>query len=414
MKGEAVALSCLVDEQKPLPMLGTSPGPDPDRPVIDRRDACATRFESNLWMSAMLRSGAVDGVWTMDIEDDRNLWINDEFWGLLGAQTPGPLAVYDAFRALMFHRDLPAMRDSLVQLRANPNRPVDQICRFRHVNGATVWLRFRGSITREDSGQSRRVIGAYSDISEQKRLEEKLLASRRDCARGHGELRAFAYGVSHDLKAPVNMAKMLIGEVLADEVGCLSADQTDLLNHTSCAIDRMGDLIEGVLEYAHLVGEAPTTRWLDLNLCLRDVLDDLDPLIAQSGGRIKIGPLPSIEGDAQQIATLFRNLIDNALRYVDEDTAPHVEVSGHSSEGQVKIRIADNGCGIEPRHYTRIFAMFARLHTRDRHTGNGLGLAVCERVARNHMGRIVVESIPAKGSIFTVILPQEPSPCKTH
>jgi light-regulated signal transduction histidine kinase (bacteriophytochrome) len=131
--------------------------------------------------------------------------------------------------------------------------------------------------------------------------------------------------------------------------------------------------------------------------------------IAQSGAQITRGALPAIHGNPVRFQCLLQNLLGNALKYVAPDVAPRVRVAAAREGGFWLFEVADNGIGIEPRHFERIFEPFKRLHARSRYDGTGLGLAICRKIVEGFGGRIWVNSTPRAGSTFsfTVRIQQE-------
>ncbi|MEJ5197553.1 MAG: ATP-binding protein, partial [Anaerolineae bacterium] len=153
---------------------------------------------------------------------------------------------------------------------------------------------------------------------------------------------------------------------------------------------------------------APT----DPNLAVHSALSDLEMEIVESNAIVECDTLPTVLADASQLALLFRHLIGNALKFRGE-AAPRVRIraraaagSGTSGAGRFwEFAVQDNGIGIEPQYFDRIFVLFQRLHTRKKYAGSGIGLALCKRIVERHGGRIWVESVPGQGSTFYFTLP---------
>ena len=142
------------------------------------------------------------------------------------------------------------------------------------------------------------------------------------------------------------------------------------------------------------------------------VLSDLEVRLEETGGTVTLADIPSIEADPVHMRQLLQNLIGNALKFARPETPPVVNVTAEivqsrDPEGQATLRlsIADNGIGIEPRHHERIFGIFERLHGRGKYEGTGVGLAVCRKIVEQHRGYIKVASVPGEGTTFTIFLP---------
>jgi len=161
---------------------------------------------------------------------------------------------------------------------------------------------------------------------------------------------------------------------------------------------------------------------VDLNKVAREVLSDLEVRLKETGGRVDLSEIPAIEAEPLQMRQLFQNLLGNALKFNSPGRAPIVSVhgeiigaeedlAGSSSEARTQqlcqITFEDNGIGFDEKYVDRIFAMFQRLHGRNKYEGTGMGLAICRRIAEHHGGSITARSIPGTGSTFTVTIPTE-------
>ena len=135
-----------------------------------------------------------------------------------------------------------------------------------------------------------------------------------------------------------------------------------------------------------------------------DAVNQLAPSIQDARGQVTCGDLPEVIGDRSQLVQLMDNLIGNGLKY-HGDKVPHVHVSAEQIENKWTFSVRDNGIGIAPEHYERIFEIFQRLHDKRDYPGTGIGLAVCRRIVGRHGGTIWVESTPAHGSAFHFTIP---------
>jgi light-regulated signal transduction histidine kinase (bacteriophytochrome) len=133
--------------------------------------------------------------------------------------------------------------------------------------------------------------------------------------------------------------------------------------------------------------------------------ENLHKAIEESGVSVSVGALPVIDADVTQMTQLFQNLLGNAVKYRNEQ-APRIHVDARPAEKSWLFSVEDNGIGIEPQYYERIFQMFQRLHTREKYSGTGIGLAICRRIVERHGGRIWVESAPGRGSTFLFAIPR--------
>jgi light-regulated signal transduction histidine kinase (bacteriophytochrome) len=134
----------------------------------------------------------------------------------------------------------------------------------------------------------------------------------------------------------------------------------------------------------------------------------LGSLIQEAGASVIYEELPAVIGDPTQVLQLFQNLIGNAVKFRSPARPCRIHVGVQKRAGRWEFSVRDNGIGIDPRQYERIFVIFQRLHTRDEYPGTGVGLAICKRIVERHGGRIWVESEPDQGSTFYFTLPEVP------
>jgi light-regulated signal transduction histidine kinase (bacteriophytochrome) len=160
------------------------------------------------------------------------------------------------------------------------------------------------------------------------------------------------------------------------------------------------------LKLATVSIEKQEFREVNLNRVLEQVVSDLEHRIASLNAQVEIDPLPVIKADWVQMRQLFQNLISNALKFKKPDERPRVRVYSEGDTNALRfITVEDNGIGIDPKDADRVFRPFERLHSRDQYEGNGIGLAICQKIAQRHGGRITVKGAPGKGTEFLIELP---------
>ncbi|MEK6304124.1 MAG: PAS domain S-box protein [Acidobacteriota bacterium] len=267
------------------------------------------------------------------------------------------------------------------------------------------------------------VIGASTiarDITEQKQAEAKLKALTADLLHSNRELQDFASVASHDLQEPLRKIQTFADDLAENSASTLSDENRGTLKRIQNAAGRMQRLINDLLLLSRISSGAQPFVQVDLNNVAREVLSDLEVRINETGGRVDLGEIPTIEAEPLQMRQLFQNLVGNALKFNSTGRTPIVSVhgeliggkeglAGSSSEAQAQqlcqITFEDNGIGFDEKYVDRIFAMFQRLHGRNEYEGTGMGLAICRRIAEHHGGNITAQSILGTGSTFTVTLP---------
>ena len=167
----------------------------------------------------------------------------------------------------------------------------------------------------------------------------------------------------------------------------------------------MRTLIRDLLSYSRVTSKARSFQSVSADAAARTACENLRKSIEDSAAVVDIGSLPEVHADSTQLTQLFQNLIGNAIKYGD-DRRPEIRVDAMPNEHGWTFSVRDNGIGMEPRYFERIFQMFQRLHTRERYAGTGIGLAICRKIVERHGGKIWVESALGKGSTFLFTIPQ--------
>ena len=237
------------------------------------------------------------------------------------------------------------------------------------------------------------------DMSERVRTIEAL-------QRSNLELQRFAYIASHDLKTPLRSICGFIELVQRSNEGRLDDRSVDWIRRAVEGAQRLETLIDNILTYARLDAAEQPHSMIDCNAVFSDAFKLLEAPVRDTGAEVTANELPMIMGNRSQLVQLFQNLIGNALKY-HGDRLPRVQVAAARNAGEWLFSIADNGIGIDARHFDRIFEIFKRLHTQQAYPGTGIGLTLCRRVVHRHGGRIWLESQPGKGSTFFFTIPDQ-------
>ena len=242
------------------------------------------------------------------------------------------------------------------------------------------------------------IISSVRDISSRRRHEEEL-------ARSNSELEQFAYVASHDLQEPL---RSITGSVQLLERKYKDKLDPEALEFIGFAVEsckRMQQLINDLLAYSRLGTKANDPKPLALNDIVTRVRANLRARIEETGAVLTVGKLPIVTGDQSQMIQLFQNLIGNGIKFRRPGVVPEVQLDGTTEGSTCLITVRDNGIGIDPKYFDRIFVLFKRLHTRDEYPGTGIGLATAKKIVERHGGTISVESTPGMGTCFTIHLP---------
>jgi len=246
------------------------------------------------------------------------------------------------------------------------------------------------------------------DITERRRLE--ILAEGRivELARSNDELAQFGYVASHDLQEPLRAVASCVQLLQKRYGGQLDARADEFIAHAVAGIKRMETLIKDLLAYSRLGSQAQPLVQTNCAAVLANALANLTVAITESGAVVTHEALPVVDADPTQLVQVFQNLLSNAVKFRGTG-APAIHVGAVHGAGEWTLSVADNGIGMEPQYFTRIFEVFQRLHTRREYHGTGIGLAICKKIIERHGGRIWVESQPGAGSVFRFTLPERSS-----
>jgi PAS domain S-box-containing protein len=248
------------------------------------------------------------------------------------------------------------------------------------------------------------VTAAIRNISVRKTAEQKLLDNMAELNRSNEELGQFAYIASHDLQEPLRMVTSYTQLLAKRYKGQLDADADEFIEFAVDGALRMQRLIEDLLAFSRVATMGSELVETSSEFALEQALQNLHWAIKDSGALVTHDPLPAVEADGTQLVQLFQNLIGNAIKYQGPGI-PVVHVSVAQDAGRRwTFAIRDNGLGIDPQFFERIFGMFQRLHKRGEFSGTGIGLAICKKIVERHGGTLTVESSPGKGSTFSFVL----------
>jgi signal transduction histidine kinase len=241
---------------------------------------------------------------------------------------------------------------------------------------------------------------AYRDSSKRKRAEATLLLKMKELNRSNEELAQFASVASHDLQEPLRTVANYAQLLSRRYKGKLDADADEFIAFVVDGATRMNGLIQDLLTYSRVGAKEAHFHNVDSDEALQQAIINLRGAIEASGAQVTHDPLPAVVADKMQLTQLFQNLVGNAIKY-QKPGVPKIHVSA-TKNGTKRwgFSVKDNGLGIAPQHFEKIFGMFQRLHNREEFAGTGIGLAICKKIVEQHGGSISVESQPGQGSIF--------------
>ncbi len=296
--------------------------------------------------------------------------------------------------------------------------PYDITYRLLFAGGRIKYVHDHGQTEYAEDGRPLRTFGTVQDVTALVRAEEEIRAlndtlERRvaerteELARANRELESFSYSVSHDLRAPLRAINGFSRILQDSEEFAVSGDSRDLLERIVRNTNRMGELIDDILEYSRASQTALKRAEVDLTALARDVWDA--HAAAHPGAAVRIGRLGSAWGDAATLRQVFDNLVANALKYSGKREKPEIEIGAQETPDMTTVYVRDNGTGFDMQYAGKLFGMFQRMHTDKDFPGTGVGLAICKRILERHGGRIWAVAAPDAGATFWFSLPKKPA-----
>jgi PAS domain S-box-containing protein len=337
----------------------------------------------------MAHQAAHVGAFEWNVQTGVNTW-TPELEAMYGLK-PGQFGGTEPAWEQLVHPEDRAKAVGVVERAFETFQPEEGEWRVVWPDGSVHWLVGRFQVFKDYAGKPLRLAGVNLDITDRKRAEE--------------ELNDFASIVAHDLKAPLRGVATIAGWLRTGYAGKLDDKGRERLAQMNQRVRRMDRMIEEILEYSRLGRTREEPEPVALAQLVPLVVHDL---ALAPHVRIRIAPgLPMVQGKPVRLRQVFQNLIGNAIKYADK---PQVDIRVDWAEvGSLwEFRVADNGPGIEEKHFERIFKMFQTLAPKDRTDSTGVGLALVKRIVERAGGRVWVESRLGEGSTFHFTWPKGP------
>lgn len=242
-----------------------------------------------------------------------------------------------------------------------------------------------------------------NNVLDLSRAEQQLKKYSEDLKRSNCELDNFASIAAHDLGTPLLAVSRFAGLLQKHYKEKLDAEADRYISHIVEGTGRMQHLIDDLLQYARVGTRERPLVPVDVNAIIEKTLANPTFEIKESMAVITVDPLPTVTADRTHLIQLFQNLLVNAIKY--RSNTPHIHISAERKDGEWLFRVSDNGIGIDPQQFDRIFQIFQRLHAYDEYSGTGIGLAIFKKIVERLGGRIWVDSKPGEGSTFFFALP---------
>jgi PAS domain S-box-containing protein len=241
---------------------------------------------------------------------------------------------------------------------------------------------------------------AIIDITERRKVEETLAQQKIDLEAINKELEAFSYSVSHDLRAPLRSIDGFSRALLEDYADKLDAQGKDYLRRTQKSVEKMGELIEGMLSLSQIVRQEVMLQTVNLSKMVKEITATLKETQPERKAKFIVAPGIKAHGDPRLIHIVLENLLNNAWKFTGKTKKAQIEFGVVQRDGKLTYFVCDNGAGFDMKYVARLFQPFQRLHSVKEYPGTGIGLATIRRIIHRHGGHIWAEGEAGKGATF--------------
>jgi PAS domain S-box-containing protein len=374
------------------------------------RERTAALREQQQFVDAILQN-VTDGIVACDERGELKLFnaASREFHGLPVRPIPPTewAGYYDLYDA---DGETPLKAEEVPLARALAGERVrDAEMVIRPAGKPAKFLLANGQPLIDADGKKLGAVVSMQDITERRTAELKLRAYAEALQASNRELEQFASVASHDLQEPLRKIQAFGDRLKTKYYSALDDGGKDYIERMLTSAGRMRRLIDDLLAFSRVSVKPRQPQWVDLNAVARDVLNDLEERIVQTGGRVDVGPLPVLPADPTHMRQLLQNLIGNGLKFARPGVPPVVTVASETTPTGHRLTVADNGIGFEDQYRDRLFQVFQRLHGRNEYEGTGVGLAICRKICERMGGTITASGTPGVGAVFTADLPAAPS-----
>ncbi|OQA31977.1 MAG: Phytochrome-like protein cph1 [Betaproteobacteria bacterium ADurb.Bin341] len=270
----------------------------------------------------------------------------------------------------------------------------------RHAMGHDYLASMSIAAVKDERGRVTHYVVEYSDETETWEAERALKRRTDELAYSNRELEQFAYVASHDLQEPLRMVASYAQLLARRYKDKLDKDAHEFIGFAVDGATRMQSLINDLLKLSRVGTQVRPSAPISCTKILRDTLSNLELAIQESAAVVTSDPLPTINGDEILLIQLFQNLIGNAIKFRAADRPVKIHVGARHIDDAWEFSISDNGMGIAPEHFDRIFVIFQQIQSKSEHPGNGIGLALCKKIVERHGGKIWVVSRLGEGATF--------------
>lgn len=363
------------------------------------------------WRFRTVAQVITDAIWDWDIQSNE-LWWSDGFFTLFGYSQDEVESSIESWYNRLHPDDKDVAVESVHEVLRSQNNYWQSEFRFLRKNGTYAIVLDRGIVLRDATGTAIRMFGGMTDVSTQREAEEAIHRLNQDLEERvqhrtaeleatNKELEAFSYSVSHDLRAPLRAVDGFARILIEEHRDRLNEEAQEFLDLIRGNARQMGQLIDDLLEFSRLSRQNMRVTEVDVELLIRQCLDELKSDTASRNIEFVIESLPPVTADRSLLKQVCINLLANAVKYTRKREKALVIIGYSPQEPQGPAYfVKDNGVGFDMRYYNKLFGVFQRLHRAEDYPGTGVGLAIVQRVVYRHGGSVWAEAVPDGGATF--------------
>lgn len=323
------------------------------------------------------------GLWDWDLRTNQVIF-SPEWIGQIGYREDEISDRYEEWESRLHPDDRAQALQTVTQVLAGTQTSYESEFRLRHRDGSYRWILARGELKADRDGKPYRLIGSHIDITQRKLAENEL---REKSA----ELERFTYTLSHDLKSPLVTIKTFLG-YLKQDMAQANAERIEKdMGFMTKAANKMGQLLDELLEISR-AGRAPQLPvHMAWNAPVQEALTIAAGSVSQRGVMVTVDETEvKLHAERARLVQIWQNLIDNSVKFMGEQTQPHISIGVDLQGHEPVFFLRDNGIGVEPHHREKIFGLFEKLDPKA--SGTGIGLALVKRIVDSYQGRVWLES----------------------
>jgi PAS domain S-box-containing protein len=370
---------------------------------ITERKAAEEKLKKSEAILAEAQRVAHIGSWEWDLTTRKITW-SEEVYRLHGIDPKKEEPSYEELLQIYHPDDVQAFTNN-VNKAIKDGTPYTMICRAFHSDGSIHFLETRGEAIFNNRGLTIKLFGTSMDVTERELTKKEIELTNKELKSSNQELEQFAYVASHDLQEPLRSIAGFTELLALNYKDKLGPEADEFIGYIITGTKRMQQMVYDLLELSRVSTRGKEFSHTDLNITINKVLENLRNLIEESKSEITIDKMPTTNIDESQINRVFQNLIDNAIKFRKKDIPPKIHISAKKVVNKWVFSVKDNGIGIDPKNFPKLFIIFQRLHSREQYPGTGIGLAMCKKIIQRHNGEIWVESKLGEGSIFSFSIP---------